>query len=140
MKKTILLTFAMFAALIGFSTLTAVAQKKETISAQKNGKFHLGKSARVGNKILEGGMYQVRHADENGEHIVVFQKVEMGYFGNMGNQTLGPEVARVKCTVEAVAKKVGGTKVLIRKNAAGEREIFEVWIRGEKSKHILPTS
>lgn len=102
MKKTILFTLATFVGLAGFSTLTAVAQKHETITAQKNGKFHLGKSARVGDKVLEGGMYQVQHADVDGDHIVTFHKVEMGYFGNMGNQTLGPEVARVKCTVEAV--------------------------------------
>jgi hypothetical protein len=141
MKRRLLLIIAIFVALIGFSTLTTLAQQqKETITAQKSGRFHLGKAARVGDKTLEAGMYQVQHADENGEHIVIFHSVEMGYRGNMGNQTLGTEVARVKCTVEAVAKKVGGTKVLIRKNAAGEREVFEVWIRGEKFKHIVPTS
>ena len=140
MKNTRLLTYVICAALIGFSTLTAVAQKHETISEKKTGGTHFGKAVRVGGKTLEAGMYQVQHADENGEHIVIFRAVEMGYRGNMGNQNLGAEVARVKCTVEAVDKKVGGTKVLIRKNAAGEREVFEVWIRGEKFKHIVPTS
>ena len=140
MKKQLLLIIAIFAALIGFSALTAVAQKHETITAQKSGRFHLGKAVRVGGKTLEAGMYQVQHADENGEHIVILRAVEMGYRNNMGNQKLGTEVARVKCTVEAVAKKVGGTRILIRKNASGEREGFEVWIRGEKFKHIVPTS
>lgn len=140
MKKTILLTSAMFVALFGFSTLTAVAQKHETITAKKNGKFHLGKSARVGDKTLEGRYVPVQYADENGEHIVIFHKVEMGYFGNMGNQTLGPEVARVKCTIDAVNKKSGGTKISIRKNSAGDRAVFEVWVRGERVKHILPAT
>lgn len=139
MKQTLLTTFAICAALLGFSALTADAQKYETISEKKTGKTHFGKAVRVGGKTLEAGMYQVQHADENGEHIVIFRTVEMGYRGNMGNQTLGTEVARVKCTVEAVAKKVGGTKVLIRRNAAGDREVFEVWIRGENFKHIVPT-
>ena len=140
MKKTLLLTFALCAALIGFSTTAAVAQKYETISEKKTGGTHFGKAVRVGGKTLEAGMYQVQHADENGEHIVIFRSVEMGFNNNMGNQKLGAEVARVKCAGEAVTKKVGSTKVLIRKNAAGEREVFEVWIRGEKFKHILPTS
>ena len=140
MKKTLLLTFALCAALIGFSTTAAVAQKYETISEKKTGGTHFGKAVRVGGKTLEAGMYQVQHADENGEHIVIFRAVEMGFNNNMGNQKLGAEVARVKCAVEAVTEKVVSTKVLIRKNAAGEREVFEVWIRGEKFKHILPTS
>ena len=140
MKKQLLLIIAIFAGLIGFSALTAVAQQIETIAAKKSGRIHFGKAVRVGDKTLEAGMYQVQHADENGEHIVIFRSVEMGFNNNMGNQKLGAEVARVKCAVEAVTKKVGSTKVLIRKNAAGEREVFEVWIRGEKFKHILPTS
>ena len=140
MKKTLLLTFAVCAALIGFSTTAAVAQKYETISEKKTGGTHFGKAVRVGGKTLEAGMYQVQRADENGEHIVIFRSVEMGFNNNMGNQKLGAEVARVKCAGEAVTKKVGSTKVLIRKNAAGEREVFEVWIRGEKFKHIMPTS
>lgn len=64
----------------------------------------------------------------------------MGYRGNMGNQKLGEEVLRVKCDVEQVDKKIGDTKVFIRKTAAGERQIFEVWIRGQKVKHVLPAS
>lgn len=141
MKKQLLLIIAIFVALFGFSTLTTLAQQqKETITAQKSGRFHLGKAARVGDKTLEAGMYQVQHADENGEHIVIFRQVEMGYRGNMGNQKLGAEAARVKCTIEAVDKKIGNTRIMIRTNAAGEREVFEVWIRGEKVKHILPSS
>lgn len=140
-ERQLLLIIATFVALIGFSTLTTLAQqRKETITAQKSGRFHLGKTVRVGGKTLEAGMYQVQQADENGEHIVIFRAVEMGYRGNMGNQKLGAEFARVKCSVEAVDKKVGDTKILIRKNAAGEGEAFEVWIRGKKVKHILPTS
>lgn len=142
MKKQPLFISVMVAALLfGFSTLTTLAQQQEeTIAAQKSGRFHLGKAARVGDKTLEAGMYQVQHADENGGHIVIFRQVEMGYRGNMGNQKLGAEVARVKCTIEAVDKKIGNTRIMIRKNAAGGREAFEVWIRGEKFKHILPTS
>jgi hypothetical protein len=141
MKKQLLFISAIVAALLfGFSTLTALAQQEETIAVQKSGRFHLGKTVRVGDKTLEPGMYQVQHADENGEHIVIFRTVEMGYRGNMGNQKLGAEVARVKCSVETVDKKIGNTRILTRKNAAGEREAFEVWIRGEKVRHILPTS
>lgn len=130
---------AIFVSLFGFSTLTTFAQEQKTVTAEKGGRFHLGKAVHVRGTTLEAGMYQVQHADENGEHIVIFRKVEMGYRGNMGNQILGAEVARVKCMVEEVDKKIGNTKIMIRKNAAGERVASEVWIRGEKVKHILPT-
>ncbi len=68
MKKTLLLTFAIFVALYGVSTLSIFAQERETITTQKSGRFHIGKAVRVGDKTLETGMYQVQHADKNGEH------------------------------------------------------------------------
>ncbi len=140
MKKQLLITLAILVALLGLSALTTLAQEQETITAEKSGRFHLGKTAHIGDKKLEAGMYQVQHFDEKGNHFVIFRKVEMGYRGNMGNQDLGEEVLRVKCTVEAVDKKIGDTKILIRKTTAGEREVFEVWIRGEKVKHVFPAS
>ena len=140
MKKRSLLTIAMLGALLGLSTLATFAQETETIAAEKSGRFHLGKAARISEKTLEAGMYQVQHFDEKGEHIVIFRRVDMGYRGNMGNQKLGEEVLPVKCKVEGVDKRIGDTKVLIRKIASGEREIFEVWVRGEKVKHVLAAS
>jgi|CXWL01.1.fsa_nt_gi hypothetical protein len=139
MKKQFLIAFVIFGTLVVFSTLTAAEQERETITVQKSGRFHLGKAVIVGDKTLEAGMYQIQHSDENGRHTVIFRVVEMGYRGNMGNQTLGAEITRVECTVEGADKKILHTKVMIRKNAAGEREAFEVWIRGERVKHILPT-
>lgn len=138
-KKQLLIAFAIFGTLVVFSTMTAAAQEQETIAVQKSGRFHLGKAVIVADKTLEAGMYQIQHSDENGKHTVIFRAVEMGYRGNMGNQKLGAELVRVECTVEGVDKKIGNTKVLIRKNTAGEREAVEVLIRGERVKHILPT-
>lgn len=141
MKKKVILIAAIFAGLFGFSILTTSAQQPaEIIFAQKSGRFHLNKAVRVGGKTLEAGMYQVQHILENDEHFVVFRQVEMGFRGNMGNQKLGEETTRVKCAVETVDTKNGGTKLLVRKNADGSREAYEVWIRGERVKHILPTS
>lgn len=140
MKKRSLMTIAILSASLGLWTIATQAQQTETIAAEKSGSFHLGKATRVGDKVLEAGMYQVQHFDEKGEHIVIFRRVDMGYRGNMGNQKLGEEVLRVKCKVEQIDKKIGDTKMLIRKTAAGVREIFEVWIRGQKVKHVLPAS
>lgn len=140
MRNQLVLTVVILGALFGLSTLTSFAQETESIAAEKSGRFHLGKKARVGDKTLDAGMYQVQHFEEEGDHVVVFRKVDMGYRNNMGNQKLGEEVLRVKCAVEAANKKVGDTKVLIRKNEVGERQIFEVWIRGENVKHVVPAS
>lgn len=139
MRNTVLLIFASFTLFIGFSTISVYAQNVETVSVQKSGRFHLEKAVRVGDKTLKAGMFQVQHVDESDKHKVVFRAVEMGYRDNMGNQKLGPEVARVICEVVAVDKKIKHTRVLVRKNAANDRIVFEVWIRGEKVKHILPT-
>jgi hypothetical protein len=68
MKRTILLTIALLVALTGILSISASAQQTETITANKSGITHLGKAARVGDKTLEAGMYQVQHAVEQGEN------------------------------------------------------------------------
>ncbi len=47
------------------------------------------------------------------------------------------EVVRVKCEVEPVGRKWKHTRVIPRTNAAGEKEVSEVQIKGEKVRHLL---
>lgn len=64
MKKRSLMTNAILGGLLGLSTIATRAQQTETIAAEKSGRFHLGKAARISDKTLEAGMYQVQHFDE----------------------------------------------------------------------------
>ena len=136
MKKTMFLTITLFIALTGVLSPPTFAQQTETIKVFKNGRFYLGKQVRVSDKTLKAGLYQVQHFMDGKDHIIVFKEVKWGY---RHFQELGDEVARIKCRVEPVNKKVGDTKIMIVSNSAGEREASEVWIKGEKFKHILPT-
>ena len=55
----------------------------------------------------------------------------------MGNTPVGKEAARVKCRVEPVTKKVSSTKITLRTNDKGEKEIAAVQVAGEAFKHLM---
>jgi uncharacterized protein YwlG (UPF0340 family) len=67
----------------------------------------------------------------------VFKEVGMQAGYRMGNTPVGNEVARVKRKVEPGTKKVGNTKITLRTNAAGEKEVAEIQVAGESFKHLL---
>ena len=52
-------------------------------------------------------------------------------------QPLGGVFNRRAGKVEPVTKAVSNTKVTLRTNAAGEKEVAEVQVAGEKFKHLL---
>lgn len=137
MKKTALVMLSLFVALVCILPLQAFAQQGETILGGKKGTFHIDKQVRVGGKLLKAGMYQVQHLTEGIDHFIIFREIKVGYRNNMGNQTLGDEIARVKCTIESVGQKMKNTKLILQQNAAGEKEVVEVWVKGETFKHIL---
>ena len=82
-------------------------------------------------------MYQVQHVMEGSDHVIIFKEMSMPAGYKMGNTPVGKEVARIKCKVEPVAKKVSNTKITLRTNAVGEKEIAEVQVAGEAFKHLL---
>jgi hypothetical protein len=82
-------------------------------------------------------MYQVQHVTEGSDHMIIFKEMEMPAGYKMGNTPVGKEVARIKCKVEPVTKKVSNTRITLRTNAAGEKEIAEVQVAGEAFKHLL---
>ena len=83
-------------------------------------------------------MYQVQHAVEGNDHIVAFKAVSMPAGYRHGNTQVDKDVAaRVKCTVEPVAQKTRNTKITLRTNSAGEKEVADVQIAGEAFKHLM---
>jgi hypothetical protein len=82
-------------------------------------------------------MYQLQHVVEGNDHILTFKSVEMPAGYRHGNTPVSKEVsASFKCKVEPAAK-VNRTRITLRTNAAGEKEVAEVQVAGEAFKHVL---
>jgi co-chaperonin GroES (HSP10) len=103
----------------------------------KKGEVHFATQVKAGDAVLKPGMYQVQHVVEGNDHVIIFKEMDMPAGYKMGNTPVGKEVARIKCKIEPVAKKVGNTRITLRTNAAGEKEIAEVQVAGEAFKHLL---
>ncbi len=112
------------------------AMGKDVIIGKK-GQVHFATQVKAGDTVLKPGMYQVQHVMEGSDHVIVFNEVGMTAGYKMGNTPLGKEVARIKCKVEPVTKKVSNTQITLRTNAAGEKEIAEVQVAGEAFKHLI---
>ena len=133
--KKILITFASMLVL-GLFAFSAFAQE-EILKAGKKGEIHFTTAVKVGDAVLKPGMYQVQHTVDGGNHMVIFKEVAMDSGYKMGSPAVGKEVARVNCKVEATNKSVGNTKVYLRTNASGEKEIEKIQVAGEKVFHIF---
>ena len=123
---------------IGVFGLPAAAADGKDFTIGKKGEVHFNVPVKAGDTVLRPGMYQVQHAVEGNDHIIVFKAMEMPAGYRHGNTPVAKETAaRIKCKVEPVDKKVNNTKITLRTNAAGEKEVAEVQIAGEAFKHLL---
>lgn len=134
--------FMLAAATLSLPALAQDHQAHQKASGQdviigKKGQLHFTTQVKAGNTVLKPGMYQVQHVTEGSDHVIVFKEMEMPAGYKMGNTPVGKEVARIKCKVEPVTKKVSNTKITLRTNAAGEKEIAEVQVAGEAFKHLM---
>ena len=103
----------------------------------KKGDVHFTEPVRVGDVLLQPGMYRVQHVEDGSEHAVVFKKMDMPAGYRHGNTPVSEEVAaQFKCKAENTGEKVRKTEVGVRTNAAGEQEVTEVEIAGETFKHL----
>ncbi len=111
------------------------AQQTNASLVSKAGKLHIGTSVMVGNTLLKPGMYQVQHVTEGEKHLIIFRIIRMGYRNNMGNETLGEEVVRLQCRMEAVGQTWKHTKLHVERSGSGERVVKGVQIAGEAVLH-----
>lgn len=135
--KTAINSIVIFVALllvVGVSDRPLSAQEATALRVGKKGEFHIGSSFRVGDVVLRPGMYQVRHAMSDGEHVVIFKEMDMAGRGGQAKWVV-KEVTRVKCRVEPLGGKSKGTQIRLRTNPQGEAEIAEVLITGENVIH-----
>ena len=126
--------------LLAISGLPALAQHEGMVRADKKGVIHTNSTLRVGGALLKPGMYQVQHLLEGDNHVITFREIDMRYTYKepaMMALPAGAEAARVQCNTEPANKKWRSTTLLLRTNAAGEREVAEVRIKGENVKHVF---
>jgi hypothetical protein len=133
--------FAMVVLAIAAFNIPASAQKAglaADFTIGKKGEVHFNIPVKAGGAVLQPGMYQVQHLVEGGDHIVIFKEMEMPAGYRHSNIPVSKEAAaRVKCNIEPVDTKVSNTKITLRTNAAGEKEIAEVQVAGEAFKHLF---
>jgi hypothetical protein len=111
--------------------------KVEWLTIGKTGDVHFTVPVKAGDVVLQPGMYQVQHAVEGGDHFITFKEVAMpGGYRHNNNPVAKEATARIKCRIEAVDEKIKKTAVSLRTNAAGEKEVAEVDIAGERFKHF----
>lgn len=104
----------------------------------KKGILNFRSSFRAGDTVLKSGTYQVQHVEEGSDHhIIVLREVPSGQGFRGGNTIPGKEVARLHCKVEPSEKKWNNTRVMLRTNDKGEKEIAEIHVAGEKFVHKL---
>ena len=128
-------TIALVIALAAFSQ--AFAQHHDHLTVGNKGMVKFSEKVRVGDRLLEPGMYHVQHIVEGTDHVFVFKPVTMPAGYREYSMVEGAEIVRVKCRVEPVSKSVNNTKVIFGRNTAGERTIEEIQVAGEKIKHIF---
>lgn len=134
--KFVATTIALVIAVGAFSS-QVLAQNHDHLALGKKGMVRLSEKTRVGDRLLEPGMYHVQHVVEGTDHVFVFKPVTMPAGYREYSMLEGSEIVRLKCRVEPVAKSVSNTKITLGRNTAGERTIEEIQVAGEKVKHVF---
>lgn len=133
--KFVAIIAIMFA--LGLFSSQVLAQHHDHLTVGKKGMVRLSSNVRVGERLLEPGMYHAQHVVEGTDHVFVFRPVTMPAGYREYSMVEGSEIIRLKCRVEPVAKAVSNTKITFGRNAAGERTIEEIQVAGETLKHIF---
>ncbi len=81
---------------------------------------------RVGGSLLPAGDYEVRHAMEGADHVMVFQAANHKH----------PEV-RAHCQLVQLGAKADQTRTVYELNASGERVLQELVFGGDSVKHVF---
>jgi hypothetical protein len=81
---------------------------------------------RVGSAILPAGDYVMRHTMEGQDHIMVFER----------SRSKTP-IVKVKCTLVPLAHPANHSQTVVVLNAANERVLQEIVVRGDKAKHVF---
>lgn len=134
--NTLLAKGALLALLLGALSVPLLAQEQNQgmVSLGKKGEIVFDSSVRVGDQLLKEGTYQIQHVMEGQDHVIVFRRMSRDYYRQL---IAGKEVLRVKCRVEPLGEKAKHGGMRFGTNAAGEKTVEEVHVRGENVKHFI---
>lgn len=82
---------------------------------------------RIGEVLLPKGEYQVVHAMQGQDHVMVFTQL----------RTKKPVEARVKCQLLPLTKKADHDEQTFAINAANERVLHTLVFRGDTAQHVF---
>lgn len=111
------------------------AQHDKLTPIGKQGAISFDSDVRIGGALLKKGEYIIQHQVEGDDHVFVFKRGIRRYT----EVTPGKEVARVKCKVEPLGEKAPHSGLRYGTNAAGEKTVEEIHIKGEAVKHVFST-
>ena len=139
----ILLAITLLALAAG--VLSASAEDLKDFMTGRKGEVHFHAAVKVGDAVLKPGTYQVQHVLGGSEdivhvndHAIVFKEMQMPAGYRRSNTRVAKKpAASVKCLLQPAAEKLRNTKVALRTNAAGEKELAELQIAGEPFRHLF---
>lgn len=130
-------TSAMLILLVGLFSLPALAQHEEMVRIGKKGVVPFDTPVWVGDTLLKPGSYQIQHVMEGQDHVIVFTKMSHAGARPGGESVPTKEVTRLKCRIEPLGEKAKHGGMRFGTNAAGEKTLEEVHIKGENVKHLF---
>lgn len=137
-RYSLLIKSVMLALLLGSLAIPLLAQQQDMVRIGAKGQMFFAADVRVGETLLKKGDYQIQHVVQGADHVIVFRKL-LHPPGGLGRGDLipGKEVTRVKCRVELLGETAKHGGLRFGTNAAGEKAIEEVHIKGENVKHVF---
>lgn len=81
----------------------------------------------VGGVLLPKGSYEVKHAMQGQDHIMLFTQLKAKH----------PVEARTKCSLVPLPQKANQTEKLYVFNQANQRVLQELVFRGDTAKHVF---
>jgi hypothetical protein len=108
-----------------FGFLAAAQQNKLGIADSYRVSFT--EPVRVANALLPSGDYEVRHAMEGQDHIMVFRQLG----------TKKAAEVRAKCSLVPLPAKATESQKIYALNDAKERVLQELVFKGDRAKHVF---
>lgn len=101
----------------------------------KKGEIPFNSPVRVGDVLLKPGTYQIQHVMDGENHVITFRRISRDPY--RGESLAGNEAARVTCRTEPLGEKARHDGIRLGTNAAGEKTVEEVHVKGENVGHVF---
>ncbi|HEY2931964.1 MAG TPA: hypothetical protein VGK99_09460 [Acidobacteriota bacterium] len=127
---------ALLMTLLGSFCIPLLAERPGTVRVGNKGEITFSSPVRVGEVLLQPGLYQLQHKSVGESHSIIFKPiVERRHAG--WEKPTDKEITRLKCHVQPLEIKAKATEVRFGTNPAKETTIEEVMIQGENVKHVF---